>query len=164
MTSNMQKELFSIAYIRAVTAVSGYQVNRPELDFDSVDGVLASSERRRARIEFQAKATSRDVLKGENIRFPLKMKNYDDLRPPVDEITVPRILIVVLVPQEPEDWLTQTHDELCLRHCGYWLSLEGRPEVPNTNTITVSIPTSNIFDSSQLRDLMTKAGDGRPLC
>lgn len=162
MTSNMQKELFSIAYIRAVAAVSGYQVTRPELDFDSVDGVLASSERRRARIEFQAKATSQDVLKGENIRFPLKMKNYDDLRD--DDIMIPRILIVVLMPREPEDWLTQTPDELCMRHCGYWLSLEGRPEKPNEATTTVSIPTSNIFDSSHLRDLMTKAGNGSPLC
>ena len=162
MTPNMQKELFSLAYIRAVAAVSGYQVTRPEIDFDSVDGVLVSSERRRARIEFQAKATSRDVLKGENIRFPLKMKNYDDLRD--DDIIIPRILIVVLMPREPEDWLTQTPDELCMRHCGYWLSLEGRPEVPNKDTTTVCIPTSNIFDSGHLRDLMTKAGDGRPLC
>lgn len=162
MTPNMQKELFSFAYISAVAAISGCQVIHPRLDHNSVDGMLRSSEGRQAQIDFQAKATSRDVLRGENIRFPLPMKNYKDLRD--DDTMIPRILIVVLMPREPERWLTQTPDELCLRHCGYWLSLEGRPEVPNEATTTVSIPTSNIFDSSHLRDLMTKAGNGSPLC
>ena len=161
MTVNMQMEQFSLAYIRAVAARGGYQVTRPEPDLDSVDGILMSSEGRRARIEFQAKATSRDVLKGENVHFRLPMKNYDDLRA---DTLAPRILIVVLMPRETERWLTQTRDELCLRHCGYWLSLEGLPAVPNTTSVTVPVPTSNVFDSSQLRDLMTKADIGSPLC
>lgn len=161
MTMNMQMEQFSLAYIRAVAARGGYQVTRPEPDIDSVDGVLMSSERQRARIEFQAKATSRDVLRDENVHLPLPMKNYDDLRA---DLLTPRILIVVLMPRETESWLTQTRDELCLRHCGYWLSLEGLPAVPNTTNVTVPVPTSNVFDSSQLRDLMTKADIGSPLC
>lgn len=161
MIMNMQMEQFSLAYIRAVAARGGYQVTRPEPDLDSVDGVLMSSEGRRARIEFQAKATSRDVLRDENVHFPLPVKNYDDLR--ADTLT-PRILIVVLMPRETERWLTQTRDELCLRHCGYWLSLEGLPAVPNTASVTVPVPTSNVFGSGQLRDLMTKADIGSPLC
>lgn len=120
-----------------------------------------SSDGRGARIEFQAKATSRDVLRDENVHFPLPVKNYDDLR--ADTLT-PRILIVVLMPRETERWLTQTRDELCLRHCGYWLSLDGLPAVPNTTSVTVPVPTSNVFGSSQLRDLMTRADIGSPLC
>lgn len=161
MTVNMQMEQFSLAYIRAVAARGGYQVARPEPDIDSVDGILMSSAERRARIEFQAKATSQDVLRDENVHFPLPLKNYDDLR---EDTLTPRILIVVLMPRETERWLTQTRDELCLRHCGYWLSLEGRPAVLNTTSVTVTVPASNIFDSSQLHDLMTKADSGSPLC
>ncbi len=161
MTPNIQMEEFSLAYISAVAAVSGCQVINPRLDYNSVDGMLRSSEGRQPQIDFQAKATSQDFLRGENIHFPLKKKNYEDLR---DDIMIPRILIVVLMPREPEWRLTQTPDELCLRHCGYCLSLEGQPEKPNEATTTVSIPTSNIFDRSHLRDLMTKAGNGSPLC
>ena len=163
MTPNIQMEEFSLAYISAVAAVSGCQVIHPRLDHNSVDGMLRSSEGRQAQIDFQAKATSQDFLRGENIHFPLKKKNYEDLRD--DDIMIPRILIVVLMPREPEWRLTQTPDELCLRHCGYWISLEGWPAKQNKAEITVHIPTSNIFDRSHLRDLMTKAGNGsRPLC
>ena len=40
MTLNLQMEQFSLAYIRAVAASAGYQMVRPEIDIDSVDGIL----------------------------------------------------------------------------------------------------------------------------
>jgi hypothetical protein len=41
MDINQQKEQFSITYVRAIAAVSGYSIYRPEIDNDSVDlGIL----------------------------------------------------------------------------------------------------------------------------
>lgn len=80
MTPNIRMEQLSLAYIRAVAADAGYQVSRPDPDMDSVDGILMSSQGRRPRIEFQAKATSRDIGRDGNIRFPLPVKNYEKLR------------------------------------------------------------------------------------
>ena len=54
--------------------------------------------------------------------FPLSLKNYDDLR---SDSWAPRLLIVVLLPTEEEEWLVHSEDELRMRHCGYWLSLAG---------------------------------------
>lgn len=161
MNLNEQKEQFSLAYIRAVAAQAGYQISRPELDNDSVDGTLIADFGRRPRIDFQAKATSQQIKRGDNIHFALKIKNYDDLR---SETRTPRLLIVVLMPKEKSRWLTQTQEQLCLRYCGYWVSLEGHQEVSNTTSITVHIPLVNMFNVEQLDDLMTKAEKGQSLC
>jgi hypothetical protein len=58
---------------------------------------------------------------------------------------VPRILVVVLVPENLVDWLVQSEDELSMRHCGYWVSLRGQPETVNATTVTVELPRSNQF-------------------
>ncbi len=161
MTPNMRMEQFSLAYVRAVAANAGYQVTRPEPDVDSVDGVLMASFRRRPRIEFQAKATARNVSREGIIHYPLPVKNYDDLRA---DTLAPRILIVLLMPDEQSEWLAQTDDELCLRYGAYWLSLEGHPSVSNTSSVTVPVPTANIFSSEQLINLMGKVEKGDSLC
>ena len=161
MTPNMQMEQLSLAYIRAVSANVGYQITKPEPDIDSVDGVLRASFGRRPSIDFEAKATTQYIVRGDELRFPLPVKNYNELR--ADTLT-PRILIVLLMPEESSDWLRQTHDELCLRRCAYWLSLEDRPATSNTTTVTVPIPTVNVFDSPKLIDLMQKAERGDALC
>ena len=153
MTPNLQMEQLSLAYIRAVAASAGYQVTRPELDVDSVDGVLASSTGHRPKIEFQAKATSRNLLRQDGIHFPLPVKNYKELR--IDAIN-PRILIVLIMPQEPQEWINQTNDALCLRHCAYWKSLKEEPETDNDQSITVYVPLDNVFDSTQLTGMMQR--------
>ena len=100
------------------------------------------------------------MLRGGVIHYPLPIKNYDDLR----AVTrTPRILIVLLMPGDAGDWLNQTERELCLRHCGYWLSLAGYPAAQNASSVTVRIPAANMFDRGQLDDLMTKSEAGSPL-
>ncbi len=89
------------------------------------------------------------------------MKNYDDLR---RQTMVPRILVVLLMPQELDEWVQQTPEELCLRHCAYWMSLEGQPDLPNTTSVTVRVPTTQVFSSDQLTDMMRKAENGDALC
>ena len=163
MTPNLQMEQLSLAHVRAIAADAGYQVASPEPDTDSVYGILMARTGRRARIEFQAKATSQDVLSGDVIRFRLPVKNYNDLR---IETWTPRILVVVLMPNETDhiQRLSQTQSELCLRYCGYWLCLTGEEERTNTSTVTVTIPTTQIFNKTQLNALMARVEAGDPIC
>jgi hypothetical protein len=89
---NDRKERFSLAYISAVAAHAGYLFSeRVGPDKDSVDGRIEGSEGRRPRVEFQAKATAREILRDDHLTFPLLIKNYNDLR--LDS-RVPRLLIV----------------------------------------------------------------------
>ena len=160
MDLNTRKERFSLAYVGAVAACAGYDIIEPRVDRDSVDGILISDFGLRPRIDFQAKATARDIARDGNVAYPLPVKNYDDLRA---DTRNPRILIVVLIPDHEDEWLRQSNDELCLRHCGYWLSLAGRPSVANTGSVTVHIPLSNVFGITQLADLMGRAELGETL-
>ena len=160
MTQPQQMELLSMAYIRTVATQAGCQVVRPELDDDSVDGILMARFGERPRLEFQAKATFQDILRGDSLHFPLSLKNYDDLRSPT---RIPRILIVFLTPEENSLRLEQTEQELRLRHCAYWLSLENYTSKPNVSSVTVLVPTTNILNVDQLVDLMEKVERGDSL-
>jgi len=157
MDLNDRKSRFSLGYITAVAAHAGYQVLESRIDKDSVDGVLMGEEGRRPRIEFQAKATARDVLRPGYLAFPLPIKNYDDLRA---EVITPRLLVIVVLPESEGDWLAHSEEELSLRRSGYWLSLAGQPEVPNTSSVTVRVPRTQVFDTEQLRALMRRAEGG----
>ena len=160
MDLNAQKEQFSLSYIRAIAAHAGFHVNESIVDRDSVDGFLISDFGRRPRIEFQAKATTRLLPRRGILNFPLPVKNYNDLRA---DTLAPRILIILLMPQEERQWVNQTDHELCLRHCAYWMSLEGLSDRPNSSSVTVQVPTANVFSSEQLADLMQKAEEGEAL-
>ena len=161
MNLNERKARFSLSYIGAVASHAGFEVAEPKVDRDSVDGIFISDFGRRPQIHFQAKATARDLVSQNRIHFPLPVKNYDDLR--IEAIN-PRILIVLIMPQETQEWIDQTDDELCLRRCAYWMSLEGQPPSSNTSSVTVRVPMHKVFGSAKLIEMMTSANAGRPLC
>lgn len=162
MDINQQKEQFSNAYLQAITSVAGYSLYKPAVDDDSVDWGIAATgimgRIRAPRLELQLKSTSRDVKNDNAIRYPLKLKNYNDLR--MADFAVPRILIVVLIPDNLEEWVQQSEEELCMRYCGYWLSLRGLPSVQNTSTVTVTLPRNNQFTVAALQSIMQGIGQG----
>lgn len=162
MTPEKRMEQFSFAYVRAVAAHAGCAVtDNLYPDLNSVDGsISADLLDRHPQINFQAKATSQDVLGDGEIRFRLQIDDYKDLR---RRDTVPKILIVLLMPKEEADWLSQTDEELRMRRCAYWMSLEGMPQSSNVSTVTVYVPLSQMFDSAQLMDIMGKVSRGEDL-
>ena len=161
MPLNQQKARFSLSYIEAVASHAGFQVVETKVDHDSVDGILIADFGRRPRIEFQAKATARDVVRQDHIHYPLTAKNYDDLR---IETVNPRILIVLILPKDKSAWISQTGNELCLRHCAYWMSLRGKPAMPNTKSVTVHVPMTNVLNSDQVANMMLSTAKRGELC
>jgi uncharacterized protein DUF4365 len=162
MDENAQKEQFSEALVRAIAAAGGYAVYMPSVDDDSIDIGIASrgaeGTSRAPRLEMQLKCTSQNLVNNERIAFPLKIKNYNDLRDP--NCIVPRILVVVLVPSRVHDWPHQTPFRLACHHCGYWASLLGYADTSNETHVTVPVPLSQRLDVSSLTAMMTKIGNG----
>ena len=161
MVDTSMMERFSLAYLEAVASQAGCWIADPRVDRNSVDGILmGEANGLPSAFGFQAKATSQDILRGEHLNFRLPIDDYNDLR-----LTArfQRILIVLRMPRETGEWLNQTDEELCMRHCAYWSSLRDEPEVPNSSNVTVPIPLTNMFNSESLTDLMNRAATGEPL-
>ena len=163
MTEDDQKEQFSFAYARAVAAVAKVAVSEPSVDDDSIDlffkvrgggGVVRS-----AQLDAQVKCTEAANVNEAHVAHRLKLKNYDELRP--TDVLVPRILIVVLVPDQIADWVNHSEQELALRNCGYWMSLRGFPATTNTTSETVHLPRLNQFNVAALQQIMARIGNGQ---
>lgn len=159
---NQRKEQFSNAYMRAVASVAGFACYKPEVDDDSVDWGLAArggnGTTRSPKVEMQLKCCGRDIVGDNDLSYPLKIKNYDELR--FENYQVPRILVVVAVPEDIGDWLVHTEEQLAMKYCGYWVSLRGKPDTTNTATVAVKLPRTQQFTVEQLAAMMARIGNG----
>ena len=164
MDINQRKEQFSRAFIHAIATLAGFGISKPEVDFDSVDLIIAArgseTTSRRPRVELQIKCTHVDDGHSEHLAYDLKIKNYDDLR--ADTI-VPRILVVVLVPEDVDSWLHVTDEEMCLRRRAYWHSLAGSPETTNDTTVTIHLSRDASFSPDSLREMMERINNDEAL-
>ena len=155
-----QEELLSKVYTHAVAARAGYVTAVYEPDRDGIDIRIQAGGDMRPALDLQLKAT---VNLGEPkadgcFLFPLKSRNYNLLCVPTQ---TPRLLVVLDLPKEQERWMTVTADELVLRRRSYWLNLHGCEDTTNISSVTVRIPSTNVFDVEQLRDLMEQSRSGR---
>ncbi|WNG23794.1 DUF4365 domain-containing protein [Cystobacter fuscus] len=146
MQLNDRKEQFSIAYVHAVASAAGV-ITSPmnHVDRLSVDIKLTGmppAYPRCPEVNVQLKCTSNFELDEHDFGFPLPIKNYDDLRD--DNLSVPRILIVLLVPKNIQDWLDIDESRMLARNCAYWHSLRGELPTTNKETVTVRVPRKNV--------------------
>ncbi len=158
MDINIRKEEFSYAYIYAVVSAAGYscQIASRPMDIGGIDIIISGQEKEYSlyppRLEIQVKSTSTSVIENEFIRYPLKLKNYNELRK--SKTLVPKILILILLPENPQEWVNHSEAELCLRKCGYWLSLKGKPQTRNVESVTVYLPRQQLFTVNAVKNLM----------
>ena len=158
MDLNASKEQFSNAFLLAVAAVAGCSVAKPSVDNDSIDWTISNRLPRRPKLDVQLKCTAEDDGNGASVAFPLKKKNYDDLT--VVDLICPRILILVAVPEQIDNWILLTENELVLRRCAFWVSLQGHPPSDNENSVTVHVPRRQTFTVESLIELMEKVDRG----
>ncbi len=164
MDLNTQKEEFSYSFIQTTASASGYAFQRTTTPLDqagidaTITGLGVQGSMGFPQLYVQVKCTSRDVLEENYIRYPLKIKNYEELRNNYQY--PPLILVVVLVSDNVDEWLYQSEEELCLRRCGYWMSLRGEPETSNKETVTVYLPRKNLFAVNALKSLMQRIARG----
>jgi hypothetical protein len=158
LTKPDQQELFGDAFLTAVASVAGCAIQNRRPDNDSIDWTLNSRLSRRPKLDIQMKTTSTDDGSGGAISYPLKRKNYDDLI--LMDVLVPRILVLVTLPDNIEEWLSLSVEELVLRRCGYWVSLAGNPESDNVATVTVYVPRVNLLTPHAIQQMMSDINDG----
>ena len=113
------------------------------------------------------------ILQGWHQPSGLPAESYDAVRNPLrvllamtsvwktitswlKEDDLPRVLILLLMPDDDTQWLAQTVDELCLRRCAYWVDLMGKMPSSNVSTVRVFVPILNMFDQTGLQRMFSQ--------
>ncbi len=167
MELTAQMEQFSRAFVSAIAAQAGCNHSTPAVDDHSVDltlskqidGALWSDP----KIGIQLKSTYEKVsFAASTLKYELhSLKNYNDLRK--TKLQTPRILVVVYMPEHPEDWIKYQEDGMHLYRNAFWVSLRGKPEIQNKSSVTIEIPTSQRFSVDALNEMMEKIAKGEEL-
>lgn len=165
---NLRQEAMSRSYVQAVAARAGLIVTVPGADF-GIDLCLHTVEVRGRRwgpgpvqLDLQLKSTTRAQVREGRLYYDLDVKNYNDLRAPAP--MCPRLLIVLVLPEQEEEWLNQTPEELVLRRCAYWLWLGAAEATTATTTVRVPIPLEQVFSVPAVQGIVARLERGEPPC
>jgi hypothetical protein len=152
--NNIESEL-SYAYLHAVVSQTGMEcaITGRHSDGAGIDvrvhalGAFGGSLSD-ITIEVQLKATTSHPIESDGqISFSLPLKNYNELR---SHSQCQRILVVLFLPKDANEWLHQTEEAITIRRCAYWVSLRNAPESDNKTAQTVYLPKKNILGKEAL--------------
>jgi hypothetical protein len=167
LTRNHRQEALSRAYVQAIAGRCGLSCSFRDFDY-GIDLTLHEIRRRGRRyyesgfkLDVQAKSTATGGEEATHFLYDLSVANYEDLRDA--EVGCPRILVLLVLPDDEARWTAQTEDGLLLRHGAYWLSLKGQALTGNRKTVRVQVPRSNLLSVESLRELMGKVRRREPL-
>jgi hypothetical protein len=163
-TQNIEAEL-SYAYLHAVATHAGFSCTYSDrhLDGAGIDAIVREDGRRLAPdsiltaidLHVQLKATYHaPVEQSGKFSYSLSVSHYNKLRNP--HVANPRLLVVLYLPENAEDWLHHSEDGLLSKRCAYWVCLRNAPGSVNSTTQTVYIPRRQQLSPQSLTSLMTR--------
>lgn len=167
ITVQHQKEALGQAYVRAVIAKAGYNLGKSEFDY-GFDGTIKDVVNRGGRyvengfgLHFQLKSSCDVCFQDGNVIYDLECKNYNDLV--IESTMLPNILVLFVLPEGEPDWLNISTENMTMKKCAWWCSLEGLPSTNNTSTKRITIPDGQVFSPEALTALVEKVKGGQRL-
>ena len=162
----------SYAYLHAVAAKAGVacQYCSRLLDNAGVDAQLhvvrdfgPKAKLTELSVQVQLKATIKQPAQKEGrlAYFFDDIDGYNRIR--AGTIIPPRLLIVLFLPKNAEEWLSHTEEQLVMKRCAYWVSLRGSVESQNTSGQTVYLPQEQVFSPESLLALLSRIALGEEL-
>jgi hypothetical protein len=167
LNENNRKAELSYAYLHAVAAGAGFACSctHRHLDGCGVDARIDIREQLRPEsqlteftLDFQLKATSTKLAAvNDRLSFSIDVGLYDNLR--TTTIAIPRFIVLLHMPEDPDEWLCVTGDGLIAKRCARWICLSGAPGV-ETATTTIRFPLANILTPDALRNIAANVSIG----
>jgi hypothetical protein len=158
---NLRQEALSRTYVRAIAARAGVICGGTENDL-GFDLLLRSVEIHEQQywdsgpqLDVQLKSTTRAEFRENSIVHDLEVRAYNLLRQ--ENVNRPRILVLLVLPEDESEWLTQSEEALILRRCAYWASLRGAEPSTAHTTVRIKIPRANVFSVESLQALIDQA-------
>jgi hypothetical protein len=163
---SQRQEALSRAYVRAVAAQAGVICGTAESDF-GIDLYLRAVESHGpqywdtgAQLDVQVKSTTRAALREDDVAYDLEVRAYNLLRQ--EKCLRPRVLVLLVLPDDEAEWLSHSEEELSLRRCAYWTSLRGAAPTDAQTTIRITLPRANVFSAEALTRLLDEATKENP--
>ena len=155
-----------VSYVKAVAAIAGVTCDEVSTGNDYGTDVFLSDLMDDDEIgvsdtgvpcRCQLKSSITCKLRDNHVSYKLSVSAYNKLVHPRRGFI---ILIVFNLPREKSDWLKQSEDVLCLKHCCYWTRVTGEKST-NKNSITIKIPREQVFDSEAIKTVMRLANEDK---
>lgn len=164
MTPEQQKEELSKAYIAAVAARCGYALGTWSQDQGGLDitigasSVVGSGHLAAPKIDLQLKCTA-DLrrVKERHVSWQFDTAAKHDRL--VCPRSIPMLLVVMILPKNPEKWLVHSVDKLVMRRCAFYKKMTHLPKATVARP-TVQVPFENLFSPQALQQLMEQVSKG----
>ncbi|TLP70685.1 DUF4365 domain-containing protein [Nesterenkonia sphaerica] len=153
-------EAFQGGTISAIAASAGCKVNGWNID-DGIDFTLVHNiAGERMPLDVQLKATTVGWNASKTaLSVRMSRRRYDEMRNLGKGI--PGILVTMDLPEDQAQWAQVTPPETILRHSLYWTPMRGAKSIPGSSeTVTVSVPSSMVFDDHILCQIMARLRAG----
>lgn len=155
---NFMKEEASRAYVSAVAAAVGCQFRPwPVPDLAGADATVSWFGDRKTAVDLQLKATASPVWLADGSALVIRMRRKTLVKL-VDPVAIcPAVLVAMVLPPDPDDWVTVTQQALTLRNAAYWTWLTGLDAVGESADASIRVPRANLFDPDALRGMLATA-------
>ena len=166
MTKEHIKEAISLRYIELIAAYNGFKTTSSFPDYGtdlSIIEVGYRNEKGHQRLretgrelKLQLKATTVNSIIEENniIKYDLETKNFNDIVERKD-YAYPLILILFVLPNNNEEWINISDQELIVKKCAYWYF--PNDNVEQTNNLSkkrIEIDKKNLVDYNTFNELI----------
>lgn len=148
-TQHIEEDL-SRAYIQAVAAKAGLNLAIRDRSHDyGIDGTFHQVSHRDAgreesgfSLESQLKASINATVNDQRVTYDLDAKAFNSLAErAARKNTCPAILILLVLPENSDEWIALSEDQLILKKCCYWTTITGAT-TPNAVSKRITIPPS----------------------
>lgn len=110
-----------------------------------------------SRIDLQLKTVTNPVITDNIMKYPLKIKNYNDL---VGKRRNPKYLFVMIIPNNKKRWIHKFNNGIFLSCKCYWVNLANYSRSENKKSVTVDIPMHQELTSESLTEMLKCAIEG----
>lgn len=163
MTPEQRQEELSRAYLHAVAAKCGFALGNWTQDQSCIDvtvgaaGVLGGGSLADPKLDVQLKCTANQTLvRQDHVALQLARRQYERL---TAKSFVPKILVVLVLPEQEGDWVIHSPEQLMLRRCAYYMVTTGLPGI-TTETTVVHVPLGNVFSPDALTAMLGRLSRG----
>ncbi len=163
LTRNHRQEALCRAYVQAVAELAGVATSVPVPDYGvdlSLREIVQRGQRHldgRLQLDLQLRSTTRAHLTEAHVGHDLDVPTHDFLR---ELSSVCCLLVVLVLPDEEAQWLSQSIEELVLRRCAYWCSLRGADPARTVSSVRISIPRSQVFSVQAVQEMLNRLRQG----